>query len=143
MAPVGGFSDHFVSLVDEEKTVTYLSPAALAADLAVRDLTDPAAGPHALQLLVSAILDAASARWPAATLVVHRGSRVVSVADNYDHLGYAPSAKARDSRYSRYVARDRLLRSQTSALIPGALRALTVSDARLRTSLMAGREPAP
>ena len=109
--------------------MTYLSPAALAADLAVRDLTDPAAGPHALQLLVSAILDAASARWPSAALVVHRGDRVVSVADNYDHLGYAPSAKARDSRYTRYVAHDRLLRSQTSALIPGALRALAVSDA--------------
>ena len=109
--------------------MTYLSPAALAADLAVRDLTDPAAGPHSLQLLVSAILDAASARWPSAALVVHRGSRVVSVADNYDHLGYAPSATARDSRYTRYVTRDRLLRSQTSALIPGALRALTVPDA--------------
>ncbi|MCU7726097.1 hypothetical protein ODJ79_20420 [Actinoplanes sp. KI2] len=112
-----------------EKTVTYLSPAALAADLAVRDLTDPASGPHALQLLVSAILDAAGRRRPGASLVVHRGSRVVSVADNYDHLGYGPSAKARDSRYTRYVARDRMLRSQTSALIPGALRALTVPDA--------------
>jgi len=109
--------------------VNYLSPAALAADLAVRDLTDPAAGPHALQLLVSAILAAASARWPSASLVVHRGSRIVPVADNYDRLGYAPSASARDSRYSRYVARDRLLRSQTSALIPGALRAHAVSDA--------------
>jgi phenylalanyl-tRNA synthetase alpha chain len=109
--------------------VTCLSPAALAADLAVRDLTDPATGPHALQLLVDAILQAASTRWPDASLIVHRGSRVVSVADNYDHLGYAASAKARDSRYARYVSRDRMLRSQTSALIPGALRGLTGTDA--------------
>ncbi|WP_433384204.1 hypothetical protein ACQPZX_23390 [Actinoplanes sp. CA-142083] len=100
----------------------YLSPVELDADLAIRDLTDPAAGPHAIQLLVSSILSAASARWPSAPLVVHRGRRIVEVADNYDRLGYAPSAAARDSRYTRYVSPDRMLRSQTSALIPGALR---------------------
>jgi phenylalanyl-tRNA synthetase alpha chain len=137
---VGGFPQ--TTFVYEEKTVNYLSPAALAADLAVRDLTDPASGPHALQLLVSAILDAASARWPGASLVVHRGSRVVSVADNYDHLGYASSAKARDSRYTRYVAEDRLLRSQTSALIPGALRASTVADALIACPGMVYRRDA-
>src|SRR4051812_3018618 len=129
-------------LTPEEKTVNPLSPAALAADLAVRDLTDPASGPHALQLLVSAILDAASARWPSASLVVHRGSRVVSVADNYDHLGYPPSAKARDSRYTRYVDQHRLLRSQTSALIPGALRGLTSTDALIAAPGMVYRRDA-
>ncbi|MFI5895741.1 hypothetical protein ACIA5D_37165 [Actinoplanes sp. NPDC051513] len=99
-----------------------LTPAELAADLAIRDLTDPAPGPHAIQLLVCAILAAASSRWPSASLVVPRGERIVDVADNYDRLCYAPEAAARDSRYTRYVSPDRMLRSQTSALIPGALR---------------------
>ncbi|GIF22014.1 phenylalanyl-tRNA synthetase alpha chain [Actinoplanes tereljensis] len=105
----------------------YLTDAALAADLAVRDLTDPAAGPHAIQLILDAVLNAATARWPSIPLTIHRGSRIVDVADNYDRLGYSPDAAARDARYTRYVSHDRMLRSQTSALIPGALRALTSS----------------
>jgi phenylalanyl-tRNA synthetase alpha chain len=106
-----------------------LTPAELAADLAIRDLTDPGQGPHAIQLLVAAILAAACSRRPSAPLVVHRGERIVDVADNYDRLGYAPAAAARDSRYTRYVSPDRMLRSQTSALIPSALRGLDATPA--------------
>ncbi|MFF5296010.1 PheS-related mystery ligase SrmL [Paractinoplanes globisporus] len=104
--------------------MTHLSPDALARELAITDLTEPAQAPHAMPRLVSSILRAATARWPMACLLVHRGERVVSVSDNYDRLGYAPSAKARDARYTRYVDADQMLRSQTSALIPGALRLL-------------------
>ncbi|MEU4242793.1 hypothetical protein [Actinoplanes sp. NPDC026619] len=99
------------------------------ADLAIRDLTDPAQGPHAIQLLVDAILAATTAHRPAVPLIVHRGERIVDVADNYDHLGYSPDAAARDARYTRYVSATRMLRSQTSALIPGALRTLTTPEA--------------
>ncbi|SNY10755.1 PheS-related mystery ligase SrmL [Paractinoplanes atraurantiacus] len=96
----------------------------LTATLAVRDLTDPAEGPHAIQEIVTAVLNAVTTRWPSADLLVHRGDRIVDVADNYDRLGYSPSAAARDARYTRYVSDGRMLRSQTSALIPGALRLL-------------------
>jgi phenylalanyl-tRNA synthetase alpha chain len=106
--------------------MTYLTPHALAADLAVRDLTDPAQGPHAMQLIVDAVLAAVSRHRtdvnPAAELIVDRGERIVDVADNYDRLGYTADATARDARYTRYVDRRRLLRSQTSALVPPALR---------------------
>lgn len=105
--------------------MTYLTPDALADALAVRDLTDPAHGPHAIQLLVDAILAAAPG-----PPVVHRGERIVDVADNYDRLGYSPAAAARDARYTRYVDRERMLRSQTSALIPGALRELAATGWR-------------
>ncbi|GAA0509308.1 hypothetical protein Ade02nite_62860 [Paractinoplanes deccanensis] len=101
----------------------------LTDDLAVRDLSDPAQGPHALQQMVAAVLGAATARWPSAHLLVHRGERIVDVADNYDRLGYSASAAARDARYTRYVDDHRMLRSQTSALIPGALRRLTAREA--------------
>ncbi|MFG1988964.1 hypothetical protein ACGFJ7_03155 [Actinoplanes sp. NPDC048988] len=100
----------------------------LTDDLAVRDLTDPAQGPHAIQEILAAILDAVTTRWPAADLLVHRGDRIVDVADNYDHLGYSPAAITRDARYTRYVGERRMLRSQTSALIPGALRRLRAPD---------------
>ena len=44
--------------------------------------------------------------------------------DNYDALGYTADAVTRDARYTRYVSPNEVLRSHTSALIPGALRAL-------------------
>ncbi|GAB2573669.1 hypothetical protein Aab01nite_20250 [Paractinoplanes abujensis] len=95
----------------------------------IRDLTDPTAGPHAIQAIVDAAVGAAHTLYPDAAVVVHRGDRIVDVADNYDRLGYSPSAAARDSRYTRYVDARRMLRSQTSALIPGALRHLSVAEA--------------
>jgi phenylalanyl-tRNA synthetase alpha chain len=58
-------------------------------------------------------------RWP--------GDRIVTVADNYDNLGYDPSDVTRDARYTRYVDADRVLRSHSSAMIPAALRALAAS----------------
>ncbi|KDN15981.1 PheS-related mystery ligase SrmL [Amycolatopsis rifamycinica] len=100
-----------------------LTPAQLARDLAVRDLTDPAAGPHAIQLVVDQAVEALTARWSCA---VRRwpGDRVVTIADNYDNLGYDPADVTRDARYTRYVDQDHVLRSHSSAMIPAALRAL-------------------
>ncbi|GAA2111360.1 hypothetical protein GCM10009759_53320 [Kitasatospora saccharophila] len=108
--------------------VRLLSPEQLARDLAVRDLTDPAAGPHALQLVVERAVAALAARWDC-PVRVHRGERVVSVADNYDHLNYRADDVTRDARYTRYVDGRRMLRSHSSALVPGALRALAAEGA--------------
>ena len=88
--------------------------------LALRDLTDAAQGPHAMQMLVQAAVAACRERWNCA-VVVHRAPPVVSVEANYDALGYPSDGAARDARYTRYVTRRRLLRTQTSAMIPGAL----------------------
>ncbi len=85
----------------------------------MRDLTDPAQGPHALQLLVTAILDALGGD---RRLV--RADPVVSVEQNYDQLGYSPDAVTRDARYTRYVTDRTMLRSHTSAMVPPALREL-------------------
>ena len=84
--------------------------------LAVRDLTDPAAGPHAMQLVVDAACAALGV-----PVVVDRGARVVSVADNYDRLGYPQDGAARDARYTRYASATTVLRTQTSAIVPGAI----------------------
>jgi phenylalanyl-tRNA synthetase alpha chain len=100
-----------------------LSAEAVRRALCVRDLTDPESGPHAMQLLVQLLLDALRAAWHA-EIWLRRASPIVSVADNYDALRYPPDGVARDARYTRYVCDVAVLRTQTSALIPPALKDL-------------------
>jgi phenylalanyl-tRNA synthetase alpha chain len=103
-----------------------LSPDALQRALALRDLTDPSQGPHAMQLLVDAAVAALRDAWRCQVLT-ERADPVVSVADNYDRLLYPPGGASRDARYTRYVASGRLLRTQTSAMIPPLLRRLSAT----------------
>lgn len=108
--------------------LSYLSTEQLGRDLAVRDLTDPAQGPHAIQLLLGQAVTALSRAWGCEVRWC-RGPRVVPVADNYDHLGYAADATTRQARYTRYVDADHLLRCHSSAMIPPALRQLACEPA--------------
>jgi phenylalanyl-tRNA synthetase alpha chain len=95
----------------------------LTRDLAVRDLTDASAGPHAIQLLVDDAVDCLERSWDV-TAVRRPGPPVVTVADNYDNLLVSPEAATRDSRYTRYVAPGQMLRSHSTAMVPAALRSL-------------------
>lgn len=95
---------------------SYLSRGELVAALSIPDLTDPGDGPHAMQLLLAAI----HAALPA-PVEVHRASPIVSIADNYDRLGYPAGGVARDRRYTRHVCEGTVLRTQTSAMIPPLL----------------------
>ena len=105
-----------------------LSPDAVERALALRDLTDPGQGPHAMQLLVDAAAGALEKAW-GCPVHLERSHPVVTVADNYDALLYPPGGAARDARYTRYVSRDTLLRTQTSAMIPPLLRRLAAAPA--------------
>lgn len=107
-------------------SVSLLSAEEVRRALSVRDLTDPAHGPHALQQLLSTALEALRGAW-GCEVRVHRQSPIVSIADNYDHLHYPPEGAARDARYTRYVCDTALLRTQTSAMIPGLLRRLAAA----------------
>jgi phenylalanyl-tRNA synthetase alpha chain len=102
--------------------------------LALRDLTDAALGAHAMQLLVHDALDALRAAWNC-PVVVHRAPPLVPAADNYDDLGYPPDGAARDARYTRYLTPELLLRTQTSTMIPQALR--MIAPARYADVLLA------
>jgi phenylalanyl-tRNA synthetase alpha chain len=104
-------------------SVSYLSPAQLRGALGVRDLSDPAAGPHAIQVLAGRAAQALSRAWSCEVRWC-RGPDVVPVADNYDRLGYAAGAITREARYTRYVSAGRMLRSHSTAMIPPALRQL-------------------
>ncbi len=103
-----------------------LSAEAVRRALSVRDLTDPSTGPHAMQLLMDEILTALRLSWGCPVLV-RRASPIVTVGDNYDRLHYPPDGAARDARYTRYVCDGALLRTQTSALVPPALRELAAN----------------
>ncbi len=103
--------------------MSYITDQQLTRALTLPDLTDPGYGAHCMQLLVANAAAALTARWGCGALV-HRATRVVAIADNYDALGYAADAPARERRYTRYVDAKRMLRAHTSAAIPSALRAL-------------------
>jgi phenylalanyl-tRNA synthetase alpha chain len=100
-----------------------ISTRDLVAALEIRDLSDPAHGPHAVQLLLDEVVGALSTAWGCA-VEVRRRHPLVAVEDNYDRLGYAATDLTRDCRYSRYVGETVMLRSHTSAGIPPALRSL-------------------
>jgi len=103
--------------------VCYLDPVHVRRDLGVRDLSDPAEGPHAIQILIGQAVEGLSRAWGCEVRWC-RGPRIVPVADNYDRLGYPAEAISRDARYTRYVAAGHMLRSHASAMIPPALRRL-------------------
>ena len=100
--------------------VSYLNRAQLQRDLGLRDLSDPADGPHAIQVLVGRAVDALGRAW-GCDVRWCRGPRIVPVTDNYDRLGYRAEAITRDARYTRYVDAGTMLRSHSTAMIPPAL----------------------
>jgi phenylalanyl-tRNA synthetase alpha chain len=104
-----------------------ITPAQLARSLAVRDLSDPAAGPHAMQGILTAVTGSLEAAW-GCPLRIHRADPLVTIEENYTLLGYPADAPAREARYTRYVDEGRLLRSHASAMVPAALRAHAGAD---------------
>ena len=100
-----------------------ITSAQLRHAINLRDLSDPAEGPHAMQLLVRDILSALETAW-GCEVRIHREIPIVSVEDNYNRLHYPPDGAARDRRYTRYVCENALLRTQTSAMIPGLLQGM-------------------
>jgi phenylalanyl-tRNA synthetase alpha chain len=108
-------------------SVVPLTPDEVARALAVRDLTHPCEGAHAIQRLTDDVTRALARAWHC-EVHVYRGPRIVTVAENYDALGYESSAVTRDARYTRYVTPTEMLRSHTSAMVPAALRKIDPGD---------------
>lgn len=104
-------------------SVNALDQGALHRALAIRDLSDPAQGASALQLIIDQIVSALADLWSCSTWQ-RRGPPIVDVADNYDVLRYPPDDITRAARYTRYVDERRVLRTHTTAMIPPLLRQL-------------------
>lgn len=103
-----------------------ISQDELDKSLTLRDLSDEKQGTHAMQILVQSMHEALAQRWRCER-ILYRSCPVVGVAENYDDLGYPKEGISRDSRYTRYVSTNALLRTQTSASIPILLRSLVLS----------------
>ncbi|WP_394940021.1 hypothetical protein [Psychromicrobium sp. YIM B11713] len=106
-----------------------LSLSQLHAALAVRDLSDPANGEHAMQKMLADVVQALETEWQI-PVQTHRLNPLVATRDNYDRLGYSAGAVTRDSRYSRHVSPTVMLRSHTSAGIPALLDGLRNTEER-------------
>ena len=113
----------------------HLTPAQLARDLSIPDLSDPADGQHAIQQLVLLAADELASTWRCEVRWC-RGPRIVTVADNYDNLGYEPAAVTREGRYTRYVGQQLMLRAHSTAMVPPALRSLAAEPAAPRDVLL-------
>lgn len=92
----------------------------LARSLAVRDLSDPANGPHAIQLVAESLLEELRTAWNCATQL-HRANPIISVHQNYERLRYPAEATTRDERYTRYVDENTVLRTSATSMIPPLL----------------------
>jgi phenylalanyl-tRNA synthetase alpha chain len=127
------------SLDHVRSTRTKLSAEQLSRDIAIRDLSDPTDGPHAIQFIADIAVSALDAAWnrDGASCEVRwcRGPRIVPISDNYDRLGYDPTDVTRAVRYTRYVDEERMLRSHSTAIVPPALHQLA-SQARPPTDVL-------
>jgi phenylalanyl-tRNA synthetase alpha chain len=116
---------------------SYLSAAELTAALTLRDLSDPDHGQHAMQILLGDVVRGLTRLWDIPADII-RQSPLVSVADNYDELGFDLADVTRDQRYSRYISPTVMLRSHTSASVPAILRSLPNRAEYDRLSVLPG-----
>jgi phenylalanyl-tRNA synthetase alpha chain len=87
------------------------------------DLTNPANGIHAVNLIVYKIAEALQVSdYPEPT--IWRSHPITTVANNYDRLYVPPESLSRSPKYTRYLNDGRLLRTHTSAIMPELLSSL-------------------
>ena len=98
-----------------------ISKERLAKALAIRDLSDPANGIHAISLVVSKILEYLTRKedWP--NPEIRRMGPVSSVTNDFDRLYFPPDSLNRLPRYTRYLDEKIILRTHTTAMIPDIL----------------------
>ena len=99
-----------------------MSPEKVKRALAIKDLTDPQNGVHAINLLIERIRTRLSQKkgWPTPDL--RRSiSPISSVANDFDGLYFPIDSPSRSSVYTRYIDETRILRTHTTAMIPDLL----------------------
>lgn len=111
-----------------------LSPAAVARLLAIRDLTDPGQGRHAMQRSLWSAVAGAAAEAPC-DVVTHRSGPIVSRLDD-DRLGWREDGAPAGA--PRRVSPVRVLRSRMASSMPAVLRQLTIPPDRELLVVCAG-----
>lgn len=101
-----------------------ISKKALSNYLAIPDLTQ-SPQPHAIKMVYDNIVAYMRAAHPTSDVTVYRKDPIVTVRDNYDNLRISKDNISRSSTYTHYIDTDHVLRTHTSAHLPGILRELS------------------
>ncbi len=104
-----------------------LSKEALDTYLAITDLTQ-SPQPHAIKMVYEKIAQYMRSTHLQSDVRVYRKDPVVTVEDNFDNLLIAADNISRSSTYTHYVDKTHMLRTHTSAHLPGILRELSGLD---------------
>jgi phenylalanyl-tRNA synthetase alpha chain len=91
--------------------------------LAIPDLTE-SKSPHAIKIIYEKVADYMRQTHPSSDVKVYRKNPIVTVKDNYDNLLISADNISRSSTYTHYVDKNHILRTHTSAHLPGILRDL-------------------
>lgn len=91
--------------------------------LAIPDLTQ-SPKPHAIKMVYEKIADYMRLSNPQSDVRVYRKDPIVKVEDNYDNLLITKDNISRSSTYTHYIDKTHILRTHTSAHLPGILRGL-------------------
>ncbi|MDD5639375.1 MAG: hypothetical protein PHR47_01030 [Candidatus Pacebacteria bacterium] len=98
-----------------------MSPERLRASLAIKDLTNPKNGIHAINIAVKKIEDGLRKSYPESTIEKIYSKPEVSIKENYDDLLFPIDNAGRSSRYTRYITKETVLRTHTSSAAPNWL----------------------
>ena len=91
--------------------------------LKIKDLTE-SAQPHAIRMVYEKVRDYMYSTHKESDVQVCRKDPVVTVADNYDNLLFSADNIGRSSTYTHYIDDTHILRTHTTANMPGILRDL-------------------
>ena len=108
----------------------YIQPISkedLAKYLAISDLTK-SPKTHAIKIIYEKIEKYMRSTHPQSDIRVYRKNPIVDVADNYDNLLFPADNIGRSSTYTHYIDETHILRTHTSAHLPGILRDLAGHD---------------
>ena len=103
-----------------------LTKAKLNEYLAIPDLTE-GKQQHAISLLYERVAEYMHQAHEKSDVRVYRKDPIVTVTDNYDNLLITKDNISRSSTYTHYVDKGHILRTHTTAQIPGILRELAAT----------------
>ncbi|MEI6581922.1 MAG: hypothetical protein WCN86_03555 [bacterium] len=104
-----------------------ISQEALKKYLEISDLTQ-SQKPHAIKMVYEKVEQYMRSSHQQSEVLVYRKDPVVKVEDNYDNLLISGDNISRSSTYTHYVDNSHILRTHTSAHLPGILRELARRD---------------
>ena len=108
----------YIKPIDKNELDRYLS---------IPDLTQ-SSDPHAIKIIYKKIEQYIRSTHPESDIRVYRKNPIVEVADNYDNLLFPADNIGRSSTYTHYIDETHILRTHTSAHLPGILRDLAGHD---------------